>query len=140
MHVEVADLEKCRRVLAIHTSIRFTILADIRVVDRPDAAIRFRVVYVRLSLTYARRRRLHVDAMEIPSARHRFRSANWMERERWDLHGVPVSGHDDLRRLLLDYGHLGHPRRKDYPLSGYTEVRYSEATKRVQEAPTERVN
>jgi len=91
-----------------------------------------------LSIRYASRIRVKTYADEVdpvPSATKLFNSANWYEREVWDLYGVFFNDHPDLRRILTDYGFEGHPLRKDFPLTGYTEVRYSEEHKRVVYEP-----
>ncbi len=113
---------------------RFAQMIDICGVDFPERSERFEVVYNLLSLTLNRRIRVKVAAGEdtpVPSASAVFSSAGWYEREVWDLYGVYFSGHPDLRRILSDYGFEGHPMRKDFPLTGYVEVRYDEEQKRV---------
>jgi len=113
---------------------RFTQLVDLCGVDYPARVERFDVVYNLLSMTHNHRVRIKVAASEensVPSATSVFPCANWLEREVWDLYGVFFSGHPDLRRILTDYGFEGHPLRKDFPLTGYTEVRYDEEQKRV---------
>jgi len=111
---------------------------DITAVDFPEKDKRFEVVYNLLSYKYASRIRVKTYAGEadaIPSATSVFRGADWYERETWDLYGVYFSDHPDLRRILTDYGFEGHPLRKDFPLTGYTEVRYDEERKRVVYEP-----
>ena len=113
---------------------RFAQMTDICGVDYPERSERFEVVYNLLSLNHNRRIRVKVTASEdtpVPSATAVFSSAGWYEREVWDLYGVYFSGHPDLRRILTDYGFEGHPMRKDFPLTGYVEVRYDEEQKRV---------
>ncbi|MBU6506836.1 MAG: NADH-quinone oxidoreductase subunit C [Alphaproteobacteria bacterium] len=113
---------------------RFGILVDICGVDYPERAERLEVVYNLLSLTYNRRIRLKVTTDEqtpVPSATPVYSTAGWLERECWDLLGVYFADHPDLRRILTDYGFEGHPLRKDFPLTGYVEVRYDEEQKRV---------
>jgi NADH-quinone oxidoreductase subunit C len=115
-------------------SCRFNILIDICGVDYPDRAQRFEVVYNLLSLPNNLRIRVKVptdEATPVPSVASVYRSAGWYEREAWDLYGIYFSDHDDLRRILTDYGFEGHPLRKDFPLTGYVEVRYDEEQKRV---------
>lgn len=108
IRVEGVEREKARRVLKGHTGMRYTVLTDVRVVDMVEGASgRFEVTYVRLSLEYARRMmvKVVVEAEEgVESIVHRYKGASWMEREAWDMYGVAVVGHEDLRRLLLDYG------------------------------------
>ena len=117
---------------------RFTVLCDICGVDFPERPKRFDVVYNLLSLTHNRRIRLKVETDEespVPSAVPLFNSALWWEREAWDLFGIYFADNPDLRRILTDYGFDGHPLRKDFPLTGYVEVRYDEEQKRVVYEP-----
>jgi NADH-quinone oxidoreductase subunit C len=117
---------------------RFTVLVDICGVDRPERAERFDVVYNLLSLRFNRRIRLKVATDEdhpVHSATDIFSAAGWYEREAWDLYGIYFSDHPDLRRILTDYGFEGHPLRKDFPLTGYVELRYDEEQKRVVYEP-----
>ena len=117
---------------------RFTMLCDICGVDYPDRALRFDVVYNLLSMTLNQRIRLKVETGEdqpVPSAVGLFSCAGWWEREAWDLFGIYFSDHPDLRRILTDYGFEGHPLRKDFPLTGYVELRYDEDQKRVVYEP-----
>ena len=117
---------------------KFNMLIDITAVDYPQDPDRFEIVYLFLSMyTNARIRlktRVSEDAM-VPSLVGVHPSANWVEREVFDMFGVVFSGHPDLRRILTDYGFRGHPLRKDFPTTGYTEVRYDEALKRVVYEP-----
>ena len=116
----------------------FKQLVDLCGVDYPERAERFDVVYNLLSLRQNQRVRvkLHTDeASPVPSVTRVFSSAGWYERETWDMFGVYFSDHPDLRRLLTDYGFEGHPLRKDFPLTGYVEVRYDEEQKRVVYEP-----
>jgi NADH-quinone oxidoreductase subunit C len=116
----------------------FTTLIDICAVDYPSRTKRFEVVYNFLSMQQNQRIRvkLHVREEElVPSITSIFRNAEWYEREIFDMHGVFFSGHPDLRRILTDYGFSGYPLRKDFPTTGYTEVRYDEASKRVVYEP-----
>ncbi len=109
-------------------------LVDISGADYPEREKRFDVVYHLLSYTHNHRIRIKVETDEdtpVPTATGVFSSAGWFEREIWDLYGVLFSGHPDLRRILTDYGFQGHPLRKDFPLTGYVEVRYSDEQKRV---------
>ena len=117
---------------------RFKQLVDVCGVDFPEREPRFEVVYNLLSLTNNNRIRVKVTTDEetpVPSVTSVFSSANWWEREVWDLYGVYFSDHPDLRRILTDYGFEGHPMRKDFPLTGYVEVRYDEEQKRVVYEP-----
>src|SRR4051794_35871110 len=113
-------------------------LMEIAGVDYPDRAERFEVVYQLLSLTRNRRLRVKVstdEATPVPSVTGLWPVAGWLEREVYDMYGVGFAGNPDLRRILTDYGFEGHPQRKDFPLTGYTELRYSEAEKRVVYEP-----
>lgn len=117
-----------------HESCLFKSLIDIFVVDYPDADKRFVLVYCLLSLKYNTRVyiKMHINELTIvPSITNVYKSACWMEREVWDMNGIFFENHPDLRRLLTDYGFEGHPLRKDFPLSGYVEIRYDESQKRV---------
>ncbi|KAF8528072.1 F420H2 dehydrogenase [Hysterangium stoloniferum] len=121
-----------------HAKCQFKACVDISGVDYPSRDKRFEVVYHLLSVVYASRIRVKTYAAEldvVPSATSVFRSADWFEREVWDMYGVFFEGHPDLRRILTDYGFEGHPLRKDFPLTGYTEVRYDEERKRVVYEP-----
>jgi NADH:ubiquinone oxidoreductase subunit C len=132
--VDVKDLIPRMMVCRDHTGLQRKILTDVTAVDYPERAQRFDVVYNRRSVRYGVRLlvKTRVDELQtVPSRTGRYKSANWMERERWDMFGIGVEGHPDLRRILTDYGFEGHPMRKDFPLTGYTEVRYDETLKRV---------
>jgi len=116
----------------------FKVFIDICGVDYPERAERFDVVYHLLSMKQNMRVRLKVATNEdvpVPSVVSVFPGANWFEREAWDLYGIFFSDHPDLRRLLTDYGFEGHPLRKDFPLTGYVEVRYDDEQKRVVYEP-----
>lgn len=116
----------------------FTTLIDITAVDWPGRAKRFDMVYHFLSMYRNQRIRLKVAVREedmVPSITSVHPSANWFEREVFDMFGLLFSGHPDLRRILTDYGFRGHPLRKDFPTTGYTEVRYDEEKKRVVYEP-----
>ena len=113
-------------------------LIDLCGVDYPERERRFDVVYHLLSMTRNRRIRVKIQTDEdtpVPSLCDLYPAANWYERETYDLFGVFFDGHPDLRRLLTDYGFEGHPLRKDFPMTGYVEVRYSDAQKRVVYEP-----
>ncbi|RAP41497.1 NADH-quinone oxidoreductase subunit C [Rhodovulum viride] len=121
---------------------RFSSLVDITAVDHPERDARFVVVYHFLSMYQNQRIRIRCAVREdemIPSIVSVHPSANWFEREVFDMFGIVFSGHPDLRRLLTDYGFRGHPLRKDFPTTGYTEVRYDEAQKRVVYEPVKLV-
>jgi NADH-quinone oxidoreductase subunit C len=120
----------------------FSTLIDITAVDYPERPKRFDVVYHLLSMYQNHRIRLRVAAREedmVPSITGVFPCANWFEREVFDMFGLLFSGHPDLRRILTDYGFRGHPLRKDFPTTGYTEVRYDETRKRVVYEPVKLV-
>ena len=117
---------------------KFRQLIDITVVDYPERIQRFDVVYLFLSHEFNQRLVLKYSISEnevIPSLTSIFPSSNWMEREVFDMYGVSFKNHPDLRRILTDYGFEGHPLRKDFPLTGHTEVRYSEDEKKVISEP-----
>lgn len=124
--------------LKTDASCRFSTLVDITAVDHPERPRRFDVVYHLLSMYQNHRIRLKVAVREediVPSITGVHPSANWFEREVFDMFGILFSGHPDLRRILTDYGFRGHPLRKDFPTTGYTEVRYDEVQKRVVYEP-----
>ena len=117
---------------------KFRQLIDLTVVDYPEKTKRFKVVYLFLSHEFNQRLILSYFISEneiISSLTSIFPSANWMEREVFDMYGVNFKNHPDLRRILTDYGFEGHPLRKDFPLTGHTEVRYSEDKKKVINEP-----
>ncbi|MBD0864914.1 MAG: NADH-quinone oxidoreductase subunit C [Rhodobacteraceae bacterium] len=117
---------------------RFSTLVDVTGVDYPDRPKRFDVVYHFLSMYQNQRIRLRVSIREedmVSSIIETHPSANWFEREVFDMFGILFSGHPDLRRILTDYGFCGYPLRKDFPTTGYTEVRYDDAQKRVVYEP-----
>ncbi|KWV55645.1 MULTISPECIES: NADH-quinone oxidoreductase subunit C [Rhizobium] len=133
-------------ILALLTFLRddarcgFISMIDICGVDWPQREKRFDVVYHLLSPKQNLRIRIKVavaDGESVPSATAVYKGAEWFEREAWDMYGIPFSGHADLRRLLTDYGFEGHPLRKDFPTTGYVEVRYDDAAKRVVYEPVE---
>ena len=116
----------------------FEQLIDVCGVDYPDRPKRFEVVYALLSVSLNRRLRVKVETDEdtpVPSAVPVYPSANWFERETWDMYGIFFSDHPDLRRILTDYGFDGHPMRKDFPLTGYVELRYDPDQRRVVYEP-----
>jgi NADH-quinone oxidoreductase subunit C len=132
------------RIVAVLTRLRdepacrFEMLIDLCGVDYPARARRFDVVYHLLSMTLNHRVRIKIeadDATPVASVISVYTNANWYEREAYDMFGILFSGHPDLRRLLTDYGFQGHPLRKDFPLTGYVEVRYDDEAKRVVYEP-----
>ena len=136
--VEKEDIAKLLVFLRDDVNCQFKQLMDICGVDYPERTQRFEVVYNLLSLVHNNRVTVKVmldDNSSIPSVSKVFSSADWWEREIWDLFGIFFSGHPDLRRILTDYGFDGHPLRKDFPLTGYVEVRYDDAQKRVVYEP-----
>ncbi|CCQ73875.1 NADH-quinone oxidoreductase chain C (NADH dehydrogenase I, chain C) (NDH-1, chain C) [Magnetospira sp. QH-2] len=117
---------------------QFKQLVDLCGADYPDRENRFEVVYNLLSLTHNRRVRVKVHTDEetpVPSVVEVFSTANWFEREAYDLYGILFAGHPDLRRIMCDYGFEGHALRKDFPLTGYVELRYDDELKRVVYEP-----
>ncbi|XP_075568577.1 NADH dehydrogenase [ubiquinone] iron-sulfur protein 3, mitochondrial [Pelecanus crispus] len=123
-----------------HTNAQFKSLADLTAVDVPSRQYRFEIVYNLLSLRFNSRIRVKTYTDEltpVDSAVSVHKAANWYEREVWDMYGVFFANHPDLRRILTDYGFEGHPFRKDFPLSGYVEVRYDDEVKRVVAEPVE---
>ncbi|MCR4379181.1 MAG: NADH-quinone oxidoreductase subunit C [Rhodospirillales bacterium] len=116
---------------------QFKQLVDLCGVDYPEREERFEIVYNLLSLTHNFRIRVKVTTAgdTVPSVTGVFSTAGWFEREVWDMYGVPFSGHPDLRRILTDYGFEGHPLRKDFPLTGFVELRYDDEKKRVVYEP-----
>ena len=117
-----------------HMNMQYKVLVDVTAVDYPTRSLRFEVVYNLLSIEYNSRLRIKtcVDELTpVSSSTSIFSSAGWWERETWDMFGIFFTGHPDLRRILTEYGFEGHPLRKDFPLTGYTEVRYDDSEKRV---------
>ena len=136
--VNVENLTSTILFLKTNDKCRFKQLIDITAVDYPGREKRFKVVYLLLSHENNLRIiiNVHIDERVIvPSIAKIFPSANWMEREVFDMYGVSFKDHPDLRRILTDYGFEGYPLRKDFPLTGHTEVRYSEAKKKVISEP-----
>ena len=126
--------------LKYHTAAEYTMVADITAVDYPTRNARFEVVYNLLSVRHNSRIRVKTyadEATPVPSITSLYDGANWYEREVYDLFGVFFVGHPDLRRIMTDYGFDGHPLRKDFPLTGYTEIRYDEEKKRIVVEPLE---
>ena len=120
--------------LKTHSSTKFKQLIDITAVDYPERDKRFKMVYLLLSHEKNSRIKIEFDKKEgeiLSSLTSIFPSANWMEREVFDMYGIEFKDHPDLRRILTDYGFKGHPLRKDFPLTGHNEVRYSEEDKKV---------
>ena len=138
LHVALAELVSVLKAVRDDTELAVTQLSDLTAVDFPERPERFDVVYQMLSVNNNIRLRIITRADEgdiVPSVIGLFRSADWAEREVWDMFGIYFSGHPDMRRLLTDYGFEGHPLRKDFPLTGYVEVRYSDTERRVVYEP-----
>lgn len=146
VHVPVSGLLPTLEFLRDHGRCQYKQLMDMTAVDWVSAnnsdKKRFELVYCLLSIKHNSRLVLHTHAESsihpsVPSVTHLFPSANWSERETFDLFGIIFEGHPDLRRIMTDYGFEGHPLRKDFPLTGFVEVRYDEEYKRVIEEPLE---
>ncbi len=138
INIESEDLLNVALFIKNNENTKFRQLIDITVVDYPENSQRFKVVYLFLSHEFNQRIILSYLINEnevIPSLTSIFPAANWMEREVFDMYGVKFKDHPDLRRILTDYGFEGHPLRKDFPLTGHTEVRYSEDQKKVISEP-----
>jgi len=132
------DVLKIIKFLRDDVNCQFLTLLDVCGVDYPEDDERFEIVYHMLSMTHNNRIRIKLRTDEdtpVASVTSLFSSANWWEREIWDLFGVAFIDHPDLRRILTDYGFEGHPLRKDFPLTGYVEVRYDDAQKRIVYEP-----
>jgi len=122
----------------LHTNCQYHVLADLTAVDFPFKKNRFEVVYQLLSIRYNSRLIVKFNTLiNVPSITSIYSAANWYERETFDMFGVFFSNHRDLRRILTDYGFDGHPLRKDFPLSGYTEIRFDFEKKRIVCEPLE---
>ena len=136
--VDVENLTSTILFLKTNDKCRFKQLIDITAVDYPGREKRFKIVYLLLSHENNLRIiiNVHIDeTVMVPSIAKIFPSANWMEREVFDMYGISFQNHPDLRRILTDYGFEGYPLRKDFPLTGHTEVRYSESKKKVISVP-----
>jgi NADH-quinone oxidoreductase subunit C len=138
IRIEPSKVVKVMTFLRDDTNCRFQQMMDLTAADYPDRAERFDVIYNLLSLRHNQRIRVKLSTDEdtpVPSITGVYTVANWFEREIWDLFGVFFSDHPDLRRILTDYGFEGHPMRKDFPLTGYVEMRYDDEQKRVVYEP-----
>lgn len=136
--VAAGDIVDVLTVLRDDPACQFEVLIDICGVDYPERENRFDVVYHLLSMRLNQRIRVKVatsEAEPIPSVINVYPAADWFEREAYDMYGIRFTGHPDLRRLLTDYGFQGYPLRKDFPLTGYVEVRYDDGQKRVVYEP-----
>jgi len=137
---KAADIVKVATFLKTDAACQFICIIDITAVDYPGRERRFDVVYHFLSPRLNQRVRVKVETDEatpVPSLIGVFRGADWFERETYDLYGVLFTGHPDMRRILTDYGFEGHPLRKDFPLTGFVEVRYDDEQKRVMYSPVQ---
>ena len=138
LNIESNDIMDVALFIKSNQNTKFRQLIDITAVDYPENSLRFKIVYLFLSHEFNQRIILSYLINEnevIPSLTSIFPAANWMERELFDMYGVKFKNHPDLRRILTDYEFVGHPLRKDFPLSGHTEVRYSEEQKKVIKEP-----
>ena len=138
LHAKRENIGKVLQFLRDDTECEFKMLVSLCGVDYPDRAQRFDVVYNLLSLSQNNRIRVKITAGEedfVPTVTGVFSTAGWFEREAWDLYGIYFDGHNDLRRILTDYGFEGHPLRKDFPLTGHVELRYDEEQRRVVYEP-----
>ena len=138
LNIDAKDLIDVSLFIKTNKNTKFRQLIDITTVDYPEKSQRFKMVYLFLSHELNQRIILSYLINEnevIPSLTSIFPAANWMEREVFDMYGVKFKDHPDLRRILTDYGFEGHPLRKDFPLTGHTEVRYSEESKKVIKEP-----
>ena len=138
LNINSEDLIDVTLFIKSNENTKFRQLIDVTVVDYPENTQRFKVVYLFLSHEFNQRIILSYLISEnevIPSLTSIYPAANWMEREVFDMYGVKFKDHPDLRRILTDYGFEGHPLRKDFPLTGHTEVRYSEDQKKVIKEP-----
>ena len=138
IEIDIAALYATILYLKTNNKCRFKQLIDITAVDYPEKEKRFKLVYLLLSHENNLRVSINLNINEtthVPSITKIFPSANWMEREDFDMYGVSFKDHPALRRILTDYGFEGHPLRKDFPLTGHTEVRYSEKHKKVISEP-----
>ncbi len=138
IYVRTDHITSVLKFLRDEPNCQFSLLVDICGVDYPDRSHRFDVVYHLLSLRQNQRVRVKLETDEetlVPSVSEIFPTANWYEREAFDMYGILFSDHPDLRRILTDYGFEGYPLRKDFPLTGYVEVRYDEEQKRVVYEP-----
>ena len=138
VEVDVENIVSTILFLKANEKCKFKQLIDITAVDYPQKEKRFKIIYLLLSHENNLRIIININIDEkllVPSIAKIFPSANWMEREVFDMYGISFKDHPDLRRILTDYGFEGHPLRKDFPLTGHTEVRYSEEKKKVISEP-----
>ena len=134
INVDVENLYSTLLFLKTDDKCRFKQLIDVVAIDYPNAEKRFNIYYLLLSHEKNMRCKVLIEfniENKIPSITKLYPSANWMEREVFDMYGIKFKNHPDMRRILTDYGFVGHPLRKDFPLTGFNEVRYSEKDKKV---------
>jgi len=138
LHITPEKISSVLQFLKSDVECQFTQLVSICGADYPEREARFDVIYNLLSMPLNQRVRVKLHVREgqfVPSVTKIFRTAGWFERETWDMYGIFFDGNEDLRRILTDYGFNGHPLRKDFPLTGYVELRYDEEQKRVVYEP-----
>ena len=134
VNINVSSLEEITSFLKLNSVCQFRTLIDITAVDYPEEEYRFQLIYHYLSMHQNIRIRIKIPVKEeeiVPSITSVFAAANWFEREVFDMYGILFGSHPDMRRLLTDYGFKGHPLRKDFPTTGYLEVRYDQEKKKV---------
>ena len=138
VNINVSSLEETTSFLKLNSVCQFRTLIDITAVDYPEEEYRFQLIYHYLSMHQNFRIRIKIlvkDEDIVPSITSVFPAANWFEREVFDMYGILFGSHPDMRRLLTDYGFKGHPLRKDFPTTGYLEVRYDQEKKKVVYEP-----
>ena len=138
VNINVSSLEEITSFLKINSVCQFRTLIDITAVDYPEEEYRFQLIYHYLSMHQNFRIRIKIPVKDeeiVPSITSVFPAANWFEREVFDMYGILFGSHPDMRRLLTDYGFKGHPLRKDFPTTGYLEVRYDQEKKKVVYEP-----
>ena len=137
-YIKKENIVKVLKFLSKTTNIQAQQLLDITAVDYPEKRARFEVKYILLSLLYNQRYQINMRVKDtVASTEEVYLSSGWLEREVWDMFGIYFTGHKDLRRILTDYGFSGYPLRKDFPLSGYVEVRYDDEEKNVVLEPVQ---
>ena len=138
VNINVSSLEEITSFLKLNSVCQFRTLIDITAVDYPEEEYRFQLIYHYLSMHQNFRIRIKIPVKDeeiVPSITSVFPAANWFEREVFDMYGILFGSHPDMRRLLTDYGFKGHPLRKDFPTTGYLEVRYDQEKKKVVYEP-----
>jgi len=140
IEANAADIVRLITFLRDDSNCQMKVLTDLFGVDWPEREQRFEVIYNLLSMTHNQRVRVRIHTDErtpVPTMTTVYSAAGWFEREAWDMYGIMFDGNPDLRRLLTDYGFEGHPMRKDFPLTGYVELRYDDEQKRVVYEPVQ---